>query len=222
MNIQQIKALLRQKLGIIFLGGILLAVLTFLFLVISEKNFKAGTTFLVIQNNSGAQDFYSLSKSAEYISRVLSESVKSELFINEAVNTGKVNREFLPFDKKNRLKEWDKMVNVKRDSEMSILNVEVKHDSQKEALAISQALAIVLTEKNNLFRGENDQITVKILSGPIIEKNPSLAKIIFAAAGSFLLGIMIGITAAYYTGKENYDLLDADELYQESLKYLED
>lgn len=222
MSYGQIRALLRQKFGIIFLGGILLAVLTFFFLVISEKNFKVSTTFLIIQNNSGTQDYYSLSKSAEYISRILSESVTSELFINEAVNTGKVNREFLPFDKKNRLKEWNKMVNIRRDSELGILEVEIENDSQKEALAISQALAIVLTEKNNIFRGENENISVKILSGPIIERNPSLTKTILSALGGFVLGILIGTAVIYYARKNDYASLSDEECYQESLKYLED
>lgn len=222
MNTGQIIALLRQKIGIILLVGILLSGLTFFFLVISEKNFKSSTTFLIIQNDSGARDYYSLSKSAEYISRILSESIDSELFVDEVINTGKINREFLPFDKKNRLKEWNKMINVRRDSELSIISVEVKNDSQKEALAISQALALVLTEKNQLFRGEGNQIAVKILSGPILEKNPSLSKIVFAIAGSFILGILLAIAGIYYANKKNYEGVDEEELYKESLKYLQD
>ena len=100
MQGNQFLALVKRKVGIIVLLGILVAALSFLFLVVSQKNFKVSTDFLVVQNQTSGQDYYSLSKSAEYIGSILSESIHSEAFINEVVKTGKVDNEFLPFDKR--------------------------------------------------------------------------------------------------------------------------
>lgn len=229
---------LKQKKGTIILSGVLVAALSFLFLVVSQKNFKVGTDFLVVQNQSGAQDFYSLSKSAEYIGKILSEAVYSELFIDEMVKTEKVSSEFLPFDKKDRMDEWKKIVKVNNNPQLGILEVETFGNNQKETLAISEAISQVLTTKNNLFRGEGQNIDVRILSGPILEKNPSFSDITLIMIGGFLAGILVSIfwiiyipkkntdKFVLYTGKEksvfgSFSHIPEPNEYAESLKYLD-
>lgn len=222
MKNDQILALIKQKIGILILVGVLVSALSFLFLVVTEKNFKVSTDFLVIQSQSGSQDYYSLSKSAEYISKILSGSVYSELFIDEVVNTGKVDKEFLPFDKKKKLEEWSEIVKVKRNFQLGIVGVEAFGNSQRNTINLSNGIAEVLTTKNSLFVGENKNISVKILSGPIIEKNPSLNKIISVAVGGFLLGVLISFTWMYYRRAENGGAVQSSNgEYKESLKYLD-
>lgn len=173
------------------LFGFFVASLSFFLLVTKEKNFKVGTDYLIVQNQTSTQDFYTLSKSAEYIGKILKEGSYSELFINEVVKTGKVNAEFLPFDKKERLKAWSNAVSVGLNPDLGIITVQVFENDQKKAVAISQAIAEVLTTKSSLFYGEGQSINVKILSGPVLEKNPSIINIIFVSIGGFVLGIML-------------------------------
>jgi len=219
--------LAKEKLGAVILVGLLAASLSFLFLAVNEKNFKAETEFLVVQNHTGAQDFYSLAKSAEYLSSVFSESIYTELFISEAVKTGKINEELLPFNKRKRLDEWSKIVKTRKDSQKGIITVDVFHDSPKKARDISEAIIEVMTEKNYLFRGEGS-LDVRVLSGPIIERNPSLSNIVMAAGGGFALGVLISLIGIYY--KEERDskplraVIDKNREYEEykkSFEYLE-
>ena len=207
--------------------GFLAASLSFLFLVASEKNFKTNTDFLIIQNQTESQDFYSLFKSAEYVRDILSESVYSELFINEVIKTEKVNSEFLPFDKRKRMKEWNKIVKVKSGSQPGIISVEVLGNSQKEVFNISESIIEVMITKNQIFRGEGN-LEVKVLSGPIIEKNPGMGDIVMAVIGGFALGFLISLIGIYYKEERDAELYRGtidkereDEEYRESLKYLE-
>ena len=220
--------LVKEKLGAIILVGVLVASLSFLALVASQKNFKAGTDFLIIQNQTESQDFYSLFKSAEYVRDILSESVYSELFINEVIKTEKINSEFLPFDKRKRMKEWSRIVKVKGGSQPGIISVEILGDNQKEVLNISESVIEVMLTKNRLFRGEGN-IEVKVLSGPIIEKNPGLGDIIMVVTGGFALGFLISLIGIYYKEERDAELYrntidkdGEDEEYRDSLKYLED
>lgn len=218
--------------------GVLVAALSFLFLVVSQKNFKVGTEFLIVQNQSGAQDFYSLSKSAEYIGKILNEAVYSELFIDEVVKTEKVNSEFLPFNKKDRMDDWKKIVKVNNNPQLGILEVDTFGNDQKETLAISEAISQVLTTKNNLFRGEGQNIDVRILSGPILENNPSFSDITLVMIAGFLAGVVMSIfwiiyvpkkntdKFVLYTGKEEnisgrFNHIPEPNEYEESLKYLD-
>lgn len=193
MQINQILALIKQKIGIIVLMGLFLSALSFLVLVVKEKNFKVGTDYLIVQNQSGSQDFYTLSKSAEYIGKVLNEGIYSELFITEVVKTGKLNPELLPFDKKEKLKAWSETVQVGLNPDLGIVSVQVFDNDSKQSLAIAQAISEVLTTKSNLFYGEGQNIDVKVLSGPVLEKNPSIGNIIAVLLAGFLLGVILSL-----------------------------
>lgn len=182
---------LRGKWGVIFLSGLLCAALAFLLLVFSSKSFKADTDFLVVQNQpSGSnQDFYSLFKSTEYLGKVLSESIFSERFIEAVIATGKVDANTLPADKKNRLETWGKRVSVQQNVEAGIIKIQVMDNDQRTVLKTSQAIQDVLTQQNMLFRGgEEKSVEIRVLSGPIVERNPSVKKIAVVAMAGFLLG----------------------------------
>lgn len=191
MQSYQILALIKKKMPSVLFWGMLVATLSFWVLLVKEENFKVNTDYLIVQNNSSNQDYYTLSKSAEYIGKVLKEGTYSELFIDEVIKTGKVNSEFLPFNKKDRLEQWSKKVQVNLNQELGIINVYVYDDNQKQAQAISEAVSEVMTKKNNLFRGEGQNIEIKVMSGPVVEKNPSVANIIIVLIAGFVLGTMI-------------------------------
>ncbi|MDP3957132.1 MAG: hypothetical protein Q8Q10_01350 [bacterium] len=148
--------------------------------------------FLVVQTNVGNQDFYTQFKSSEYLGKILSEAIYSERFINAVVETGKVNTEFLPFDKKDRLKTWSEMVFVKNNLELGIISVTVKSDRERDAARIMDGITLVLTQQNSLFRGGDEKsVDIRILSGPILERNPTKSEIFKVVLGGFFAGFFL-------------------------------
>jgi capsular polysaccharide biosynthesis protein len=221
----QLFGLIKGRIGIIMLSGVLLGAISFLFLVVAQKNFKVTTDFLIIQNQTGSQDFYTAAKSTEYIGKILTEAVYSDVFIDEVTNSGLVNKEFLPFDKKDRMKEWSNRVQVGGNLPMGMITVTTLDNDRAQALETSKAIADVLNKKNNLFRGNDQNIEVRIISGPTIEKNPELTNLILVIVGGFLMGAFITIVWIYYfpnvfVQKKNSYLVTSDE-YEESLRYLD-
>lgn len=182
----------------IFLFAVMIGALSFLFLVLNEKKTKVSSEYLIVQNVNANQDSYTLAKSAEYVGKVINEVVYSELFIDETVKTGKINAEFLPSNKKDKLKEWSKKVSVSRNPELGILSIEVFSNDRNEAYAISEGIIEVLVTKNYLFRGNGQDIDIRVLSGPVVEKNPSISQIIMASVGGFVFGLLISIAWLYY------------------------
>lgn len=188
MSYESFFLILKRKWGSLFLSGLLAGSLAFFSLVFFSKHFKATTDFLVVQTGtSQSQDFYSMLKSSEYLGKVLSQSVGSEKFIGAVVETGGVDGNFLPGNPKDRLEAWEKIVKVTNNPDVGTLHIEVLGDSDRETLRVAQAVGQVLTEKNVLFRsGEEKSVEIRTLSGPIIEKNPSIERIVLATgAGAF-------------------------------------
>ncbi len=222
-------AIIKRKIGVLILSGIFLASISFLFLVVTQKNFRVQADYLVVQDKDGDQDYYSISKSVEYMSKIFSQAIYSDLFIEEAVKTGKMSAEFLPFDKKRRLKEWSKIVKTDRNPEVGIISVTVYGDNKNDALRISEAIAEVFATKSYLFRGSGINMDVRKLSGPITDNNPTPEEILLVIVGGFIVGFMACLLWLLYfsnsfglpkTKKINEDNEEIKE-YLESIKYIE-
>jgi hypothetical protein len=62
MNLELMLKLAKKELMLIVLMGTLAGALSFSALVFSQKNFRAGSDLLVVQNQNGFSDYYALSK----------------------------------------------------------------------------------------------------------------------------------------------------------------
>lgn len=190
---------IRRRWGTMLLVGLFAGASSFFALTLFSKSFKATTDFLVVQNGSETQDFYSMLKSSEYLGKVLSESVYSEKFIGAVIETGGVNDGFIPAGGKDRLKAWSKMVSVKSNPDAGILHVIVYSNNDRDALRISQAIGKVLVERNALFRsGAENSVEIRTLSGPIVESNPGVETMAVATGAGVLFGISFMLLVLFW------------------------
>ncbi len=199
------------------ISGLMLSALSFVFFIATQKNFKASSDILIVQNQPGFSDYYAMSKSAEYLTNILVESVYSEKFLDEVRNSNIVRSQFLPEDKLKRLEIWEKMVKVRRVPNLGMVHVEVFNNDQREALEISRAIIQVMTGKSALFWGESQTIEARVMSGPLWQKNPSVASIGAVLAGGFLTGAMLSVLWLYYK-RERYITMHLNRLAVEMEK----
>lgn len=171
------------------LSGLAFAAIGFAGVFLLGPDYSVRTDYLVSQENAETKDYYTLTRSAEYMSRVLTEVTGSERFISAVAETGKVDQGFLPQDKRDRLIEWKRMVLVGKKLDLGIISVTVRSDDVRSAQKISLAITQVFTEKNGMFLGTGDRnVPVSVLSGPISERNPSLSRVVLVVIGGFGAG----------------------------------
>ncbi len=190
-NTSFIRVLSRNS-GMIAFVGILGSAFAMAFVFLSGADYEVKTDYLVSQEGVESKDYYTIARSAEYMGKILGEVVYSEKFINAALETGKMTPDFFPAGKQDRLKSWNSAVKVEKRLDLGILSITILHDNQKEAMRVSQAVSQVLIEKNNLFLGTGDKsVPIAILSGPIVERNPSMKEVLASVFGGFFFGILI-------------------------------
>lgn len=198
MDFIDIKVLLKRKLGTLILMGLLGASVAFFLLMFTTPHYRGTSEFLVVQSGGGNQDFYSQFKSSEYLSKVLAEAIQSESYINAVIETGKVSPALLPVDKKDRLEAWGKMVTVKKNLELGVIEIKVEGDNQKNVTAVMEGVTDVLVNKNTLFRGGNpESVQIKTLSGPIMEKVPGMGLVIKTILAGFVAGLLIALLVIF-------------------------
>ena len=192
MSSIDILRVLANKKGSLLLSGIFVAALAFFVVTLVSPRFKTTTDFMVVQTTSQSQDFYSLFKSSEYLGRVLAQAVGSERFINAVLETGKLSKEFLPVEKSERLNTWREIVTVESNAELGMMSVIVKADTDRETSKIMQAVSEVLMTKNAEFRGGDEKaVEIRVLSGPITERNPEPKELILIILMAFLTGVAL-------------------------------
>ncbi len=202
MTLENFFKLLRNNFKNILLAGIFLAATSFVVLVFTQKSYRAGTDLLLVQNQQTTTDYYALSKSTDYLSGILMEAVYSEKFLEEIKNANLVSTNFLPTNEADRLKEWQKIVKLKKNANVGIITVDVYADSQKQGAEISNAIVDVLTNKYSLFLGQGQNIEIRVLSGPIVEKNPSVIQILAVIFGGFAIGFILAFMFFYYKSEQ--------------------
>ena len=174
--------------------GILLTIFGIAAAFVFQERFKASADFMISSTQEG-QDYYTATRSAEYMSRVLGEILYSESFITAIVDTWRVDINFLPRDKKTRLDDWSKMLQAKTNSELGFIQVSISGKSGREVSKISQAVIAVLGEKGSaLFGSGGEKVSVRLLSGPIIENNPSPSELSIIALVGLILGFFLNFT----------------------------
>jgi capsular polysaccharide biosynthesis protein len=203
MLLEKILEIIRKSWKELFLAGVLLGTLSFFLLVITQKQSRATTDLLIVQNSGNVSDYYAMSKSIDYLNGILMESVYSEKFLEEMKNIDNASISFLPFDKADRLKAWQKTVTLKKNTNAGIITAEVFGDNAKQTIKISNVLVDVLANKNTLFLGQGQNIEVKILSGPIAENNPTMMQIFLVSCGGFIFGILLASFWIFYREEKN-------------------
>lgn len=200
MSYFDLKRLIKAKFWTLFLFGLLTGTISFFVTIFSLPYYQSSSDFLVVQANQGNQDFYTQFKSSEYLGKVLGEAVYSESFINAVIATGKVSGESLPFDKKTRLDQWKKMVIVKKNLELGVIQIAVTGNDPREVTKIMEGVSDVLINQNTLFRGGSpESVQIRVLSGPILEKTPSIMTLIKIIGTSFVAGFLLSLL--YFFGK---------------------
>lgn len=203
--------------GNLALAGLFGATAVFLGLVFFANDYSVQTDYLVIQESASKQDFYTLSKSVEYSGNILKEAVASDLFFEEAAKTGYFNASVFPGNERDRLKAWRKSISVTQRSGAGILSVTVERPTQSEATGIARAVSETLINKNNLFRsGAPESLTIKTISGPIVEQNPTLTHLLAGIVSGMILGMSLVLLRAAYGARDTWARFERDDVTQEN------
>ena len=198
MEFENTLKLAKKYLGTAILAGLFLGAISFLILIITQKSFRSNTDILIVQNQEGAVDYYAMSRSADYLSSILSEAVYSEKFLDEAIASGKFSGGIFFGNQREKLKIWQETISIKKNPIAGILTLEIFGNTERQASDISAGVLDVLINKNSTFLGANQNLKIQILSGPITEKNPSVSKIILTSFTGFLVGMVLVFMWAIY------------------------
>lgn len=137
------------------------------------RNYTSEVQILVIQKYT-LTDSYTAAKSAEKVSQNLGEVIKTSVFLDDVIATGKVDLTDitkLPEDEKR--KAWAKKLSTEIDSNAPILKITAYDPDRSRAEAIATTVAQVLIDKGGDYHGAPDTISLKVVDTALTSNTAS-------------------------------------------------
>lgn len=153
--------------------------------------YESEVSVIVIQKQTSDEvDAFSATKSAEYLSGILSKAIYTDGFLNDVLESPFNVKKIFPSDGEERKKEWERTTKTKRINNTGIVNVKVLSETKLEAEKIAQAIAWNLSENGQDYHGGGDRVEIRLIDGPITPKDPAWPKLWINALLGFFLGII--------------------------------
>lgn len=197
MNSQQaIKRILNKK-WLIFWLVLFGAVLAFDLSVIQTPQYRASSKVLVIQKQTQGQDIYTVSKSAQYLSRTLKESIYSDSFFEQVLaSSDKISESDFPIAVKERRKAWKRNVKVNILQDLGIMEIDVFNPSPDKIEDINQVITNVLVSRHQDYHGAGTNVEIKILNYPLVSQRPVKPILWLNTVIGAMLGFLIALGLA--------------------------
>lgn len=209
MNFKETIKIIYQRKWLIFWLTVLGAVLVFDLVVIQAPQYKASFKILVIQKQLAGQDIYSISKSAQYLSKILREGIYSDSFFEKVLwSPYQVEAADFPVQLKERREQWEKSVKVKIVRDLGIMEIDVLYPDKEKAGQITQAIADILEENHRLYHGGGQNVEIKVLDEPLVNQKPVSFHLWLGSILGGLVGFLTGL--AWILRKKSKEISSLD------------
>jgi len=205
MEFNEFLHLIRKKKQTVFIIMLLSVMMVLLISLIGPLKYSVRSRLLVIQN-TGNTDVYSLSRSNEYLGNLLAEVVYSSSFY-EQVRASKYNidRNYFVGNYNQQLKTWQKTVNTRSQGDTGIIEVHVYHPNVNEAKKIALAVNDILINRNEEYQG-GQNIKINIIDQPLASTYPTKPNIPYNTALAFFLSFILALIYIYLFPEDKYSL----------------
>lgn len=199
MNKLSYTKIIRQNWEIVALMTGVAIVIALVISVTQPFQYKASSKLLIIQNQEGAFDAYTATKSAEKIGKNLVQVVSTTSFYNDVMAANpRLVKEF-PTDQLKLRKAWQNDVITSVVPETGIFEIEAYNVDKQVAADLVSTVAYVLITKGAEYHGGGTAVTIKVIDDVIVGKypvRPNLAMNLgFAAVLGYVLGSLFVLLA---------------------------
>ncbi|MFA5021097.1 MAG: hypothetical protein WC517_03495 [Patescibacteria group bacterium] len=173
--------------------ALLIALAAFSFSIWQTPNYKSTAKLLAVFNQSNI-DTYTASKTANYITGILSEVAYSDSFINSVYESDANLIDNLGQGSEKRQKNWKKTVKTKILDNKGIIIIDVYGNDQRQVNLLAAAIGNTVISQHGLYDGSQDRVAIKMIDTPSIYEGWSSLKVISDTGLGLLAGLLIGFT----------------------------
>jgi capsular polysaccharide biosynthesis protein len=182
----------KNILTVIFITS-LLVLASFTFSFWQTPDYKSSSKLLVIFNQENI-DTYTASRTANYVTGILSEAVYSESFINLVFKSETKLIDNLGSRTETRQKNWKQAVKIKVLENKGIMIIDVFGKNRSQTAFLAGAVTRTIVDNHGVYDGSGDRVAIRVLDEPSIYESWAVTKIIRDTLIGLMAGLVLGLT----------------------------
>lgn len=200
-------ALIKQKRQTLFSIFLVFLVVGLLVLLTQDFKYSTKSKILVIQEGAGRVDPYSVSRSVEYLSDLLTRVVYSNSFYESVMESDfNIDKNYFGDTSIKQSKAWKKTVSAKSLEDSGIINISVYHKDNYQATQIALAVNHVLITKHQNFHGLGSSVKINVIDQPIASTYPTKPNLMYALLIIIAGSLFFGLVYIYLFPEKKYDI----------------
>lgn len=149
---------------------------------------------VLITQESGSADAYTVSRSNEYLGNLFAQVVLSSSFFDLTMNSPyNVDQNYFQGNYAKKMKAWRQAVKTRTLSDTGIIEISIYHTSPYQAQQIALAVNEAITSKNTNYQANGDKVKINVIDQPLISNYPVkpniLQNTLLAAIFSFIFAL---------------------------------
>ncbi len=161
--------------------------------------YSSQVKMIIIQSHRSENvDAFSAAKSAEYLSNIVSNVVFTESFIRDMLDAPFEVKKNSSYSSEERMKIWEKTVDVKKENNTGILTITVFNISRDEAERIAESITWGLNTRGSKYHGGGDSIEIKTVDGPITSEKPVTPNVLLNTLLALIVGAIGAISVVHF------------------------
>lgn len=181
----------KKTMALITVSALILSiVLSFL----HPLEYRSSSRLLLVQPTDTTSDAYGVIKSVERTSENLSQVMYTTSFFDRVMDAGfDIDESYFKVDEKKRRKQWAKMISAQVVRGSGMLEIQVHHTQQAQALELNRAIAYTLSLSGGLEYLGNRNIQIKEVDPPLVSKWPVRPNFVLNGLLGAIAGFIISI-----------------------------
>ncbi len=181
------------------LSTVLIFLAVALIITLSQPLKYRSTSKLLVVQEGTFSDPYTVAKSNQYISSLLSEAVSSGSFFQllSSANDSHINWAYFNGNYKQQLKEWKKTVTAQNVSDTGVMQVSVYHPDASQAEQIALVVNNAIVNQNSTYQGMSG-VKIKVIDEPTTSSFPVKPNLPLSVGAAIIFGLIFGGMYIYY------------------------
>ncbi len=205
MEFHEFLQLIRKKAQTIFTITLVGVMVVLLASLVRPLSYSVESRLLVVQN-AGSADAYSLSRSNEYLGGLLAKVVSSGSFYDQVRGSKyNVDKNYFAGDYSQQLKKWQKTVSTVTDGDTGIIEVAVYHPQVSEAKKIALAVNDILIANNKDYHG-GENVQINIIDQPLASNYPVKPSLLLNGLVALVGFLIFSLFYIYILPEERYSV----------------
>jgi capsular polysaccharide biosynthesis protein len=198
MEIKYFFNTLKRRKKVVFYAWLIFLILGSIATFSQPLKYEVKSRLLIVQNISNT-DPYTISKSNQYLSSLLSQVVYSNSFFNLVTNPNSfdIDQNYFSNDYSKQMKIWAKTISAS-SNDAGIIEISIYHPNPYQAKQIALGVNDVIINKGFNYQSANENVQIKVIDQPLTSNYPVKPNLFFNFLAFSLLGIIGGLMYLYF------------------------